>query len=45
MTTPTASHTGRLLLVPNALDQGSADDGTASGAGLHLAFSFVSIRG
>ncbi|MBK6850128.1 MAG: SAM-dependent methyltransferase [Burkholderiales bacterium] len=44
MTAPVASRVGRLLLVPNALDQGSADDVTSSGAALHLALPMAVLQ-
>lgn len=44
MNAPVTSRIGRLLLVPNALDQGSADDGASSGAGLHLALPMAVLQ-
>jgi 16S rRNA (cytidine1402-2'-O)-methyltransferase len=44
MTAQLSSPTGRLLLVPNALDQGSVDDAGAADAGLHLALPMAVLQ-
>ncbi|MEY2686073.1 MAG: hypothetical protein RL375_271 [Pseudomonadota bacterium] len=44
MSAPESSHTGRLLLVPNAIDQGSADESAVPGGGLHLALPMAVLQ-
>lgn len=44
MSSHAASRTGRLLLIPNALDQGSADEGDALDGGLHLALPMAVLQ-